>query len=521
MLPTLRRLLHRPELSLRLVTPQIELPSVALDTPIEWAHSSDLLDPTPFLSPGQMLLTTGTQFSSPGITDADYAAYVGRLKHHGLSGLGFGTEVIRDGTPAPLKAACLQHGLPLVEVPYRVPFIAVARTIGDMVAEERYARSTWALRAQRAISLAALRPDGLSAILGELSRQLQHWVALFDARGTLTRVFPTDAFDAAATTSVRRSFDMVEREAGALLRRGQRASSLVAIDGETLTLQTLGSRDHLRGVLALGGSAQLDRASQEVVTSVVALAGLALEQNNALDTARGHLRSGLWRTLLGGDTDLVASICEEMWGALPTPPVRIGVTVPSDTRISRITEYLELQVADHPGQLFFARDDTELILCLRAGGERLFSDLCVRFDLHGGLSDSTDYRSLHRAISEARRARDRSVEGTVGVVEFDTVSRQGVLAFLARTDARDIARATLAPVQGYDQVHGSDLLLTLSAWLENNAEFAATATLLGVHRHTVRSRIRQAEAVLGRDLSTFPARADIWAALLAAGPASP
>jgi len=519
MLPTLRRLLYRPELSLRLLTPQAELPGDALDAPIEWAHSSDLLDPTPFLSPGQMLLTTGTQFDPERTVETDYADYVGRLKEHGLAGLGFGTEVIRDGTPPALRAACLREGLPLVEVPYRVPFIAVARTIGDMVAEERYARSTWALRAQRAISLAALRPDGLSAILGELSRQLQHWVALFDARGSLNRVFPADAFE--ATTSARGSFNVVEREAAALLRRGQRASVFVVVDGETLTLQTLGSRDHLRGVLALGGRTQLDKASQEVVTSVIALAGLALEQSNALDIARGHLRSGLWRTLLGGDTDLVASIAEEMWGSLPSSPVRIAVADPPAASLGRITEYLELQVADHPGQLFFARQDAELTLCVGLGGEGLFTSLCSTFGLHGGISDPSDYATLPQALSEARRARDRSIEGPSGVVEFETVSRQGVLAFLARTDARDVARAALAPVREYDRLHGSDLLSTLTTWLENNAEFATAATLLGVHRHTVRSRIRQAESVLGRDLSTFPARADIWAALLAAGPTTP
>jgi len=38
-----------------------------------------------------------------------------------------------------------------------------------------------------------------------------------------------------------------------------------------------------------------------------------------------------------------------------------------------------------------------------------------------------------------------------------------------------------------------------------------------VHRHTVRSRIALAERLLGRDLSGFHARADLWAALLAVG----
>jgi purine catabolism regulator len=51
--------------------------------------------------------------------------------------------------------------------------------------------------------------------------------------------------------------------------------------------------------------------------------------------------------------------------------------------------------------------------------------------------------------------------------------------------------------------------------LEANGEFEAAGRALGVHRHTVRARIADAEHLLGRELSSFRARADLWAALLA------
>jgi purine catabolism regulator len=37
-----------------------------------------------------------------------------------------------------------------------------------------------------------------------------------------------------------------------------------------------------------------------------------------------------------------------------------------------------------------------------------------------------------------------------------------------------------------------------------------------VHRHTVRARIAQAQQLLAVDLTSFPARAELWAALVAA-----
>ena len=80
-----------------------------------------------------------------------------------------------------------------------------------------------------------------------------------------------------------------------------------------------------------------------------------------------------------------------------------------------------------------------------------------------------------------------------------------MLAFLARTDARAVARATLDPLTEYDRENGTALLETTRTWLEHGGQFDATAQELGVHRHTVRSRIALAERLLGRDLSGFHA----------------
>ena len=509
--PALCRLLAQPGLHLRLLTAEPDLPSHALDQPVEWVHSSDLADPTPFLSASQMLLTTGTQFADP-TTDAYYRDYVCRLTARGIACLGFGTEVVRAGTPEALVAACLAEGLPLVEVPYDTPFIAVARAAGDLVAELRYARNTWAQGAQRAISHAALRPDGLSNILSELSRQLGHWVALFDASGALDRVFPRDAFSGADGSP---ALPQVQAEAGRLLRRGQRAGTTLDEGGETQTLQTLGRRDQLRGVLALGGVTLLDQASQQVVTSVIALAGLALEQNSAQGRAQGHLRSGLLQALLGGELRLVQSISRELWGTLPAEPVRVAVVAPAPERLDALAELLELRVEEHPGHLFFAREGRQVLLVVDPAAEPLLEQL-VGFGLHVGVSDRSDYRALPHAAAQARQSLERANEGAPGIVEFEVISRQGVLAFLARTDASEVGRATLRPLSDHDAAHGTALLTTLRVWLEHNGQFGPAATELGVHRHTVRGRISHAEQLLGRDLGAFHARADLWAALLAA-----
>jgi purine catabolism regulator len=468
---TLAQLLARPELGLRPLTQ----PDVGhLDVPLSWAHSSDLADPTPFLSAGQVLLVTETP--------DDVDPYVARLVSHGIAGLGFGTEVLRE-TPEPLVEACTRHGLPLFEVPYRTPFIAVARFVADRVAADAYARNTWALRASRAISLAALRPDALGAVLGELARQIERPVALFGADGTLDRIAPSGALDAPARTALTEA-------AEPLLRSRRRAAGTATTDAGPFALQTLGAAGRLRGVLAVG-SEGLDQAAQQVVTGVVALAGLALEQSRATDAARARLRTAVWRALLAGERTVAEAIAEPVLGSLPDGPVR--VTVLHGSAGAAAADWLETV-----GDGFFARDGQDLVVV-------------GRFELRGGSSAPVALDALASGVTQAGVAARRSTPDEP-VPSFDEVAAAGMLALLQTPDARAVAATSLAPLAEADPA----LPGILRTWLDADGVYDVAARRLGMHRHTLRARVADAERLLGRDLGGFAARADLYAALRAA-----
>jgi purine catabolism regulator len=510
---TLTQLLARTELGLRLLTPA---GPDALDRPIPWAHSSELADPTPFLSEGQVLLVTGTP--------DDVDPYVARLVAHGIAALGFGTEVVRDGTPDALIEACIRQGLPLFEVPYRTPFIAIARFIADRVAADAYARSTWALRASRAISLAALRPDALGSALAELARQLGHPVALVGATGAVDRVFPANALDAdarAALSAAAQPLLRAGRRAGSTAELGQRGERGEVgrrghLGQESFALQTLGAAGRLRGILAVGGDT-LDQAAQQVVTGVVALAGLALEQTRATDAARARLRTAVWHALLAGDLTTAAAVAEPVIGALPGRPVRVALF--TGAAVDAAAEWLEL----HPAG-FFARHGDDLVVLLEAtaptpapahsdGAEiqvpagQLPTDLAARFDLRAGVSSPATIDTLAAALAQATASRDRTTAESP-VSAFDDLAGGGMLALLQTEDARAVAAASLAPLAG-----DPTLVATLRTWLDHNGVFDAAARDLGIHRHTLRARVAEAERLLGRDLAPFSARADLYAAL--------
>src|SRR5436309_10457441 len=91
------------------------------DRPIRWVHISELEDPTPWMSGGELLLTTGIQLGTP----ARQRRFAALLGEHGLAGLGVGTGFGHRRLPKALVEAAEDVGLPLFEVPYEMPFIAI------------------------------------------------------------------------------------------------------------------------------------------------------------------------------------------------------------------------------------------------------------------------------------------------------------------------------------------------------------------------------------------------------------
>jgi PucR family transcriptional regulator, purine catabolism regulatory protein len=93
----------------------------ATDLPVRWVHISELKDPTPFLSGGELLLTTGMQLNTP----QRQSEFVNRLADHQLAGVGFGVGFGHREVPPALVQAAVERDFPVFEVPYEVPFIAV------------------------------------------------------------------------------------------------------------------------------------------------------------------------------------------------------------------------------------------------------------------------------------------------------------------------------------------------------------------------------------------------------------
>jgi purine catabolism regulator len=101
---------------------------------VRWVHSTELLDPTPWLRGGELLLTTGLQLSGVKLQ----RELIDLLADHDIAGLGFGTGFVHRKVPAALLGAARKRGFPLFEVPYELPFIAVTERVFAQLLNERY-----------------------------------------------------------------------------------------------------------------------------------------------------------------------------------------------------------------------------------------------------------------------------------------------------------------------------------------------------------------------------------------------
>jgi len=115
----LRALVDSPELRLRVLAGED-----ALDRPVSGVFTTDLLDPSRYLSGGEIVLTGLMWRRAP----ADSPAFVSALVGAGVAALAAGDAAL-GSVPPDLVEACREHRLPLLEVPVDVSFAAITERV--------------------------------------------------------------------------------------------------------------------------------------------------------------------------------------------------------------------------------------------------------------------------------------------------------------------------------------------------------------------------------------------------------
>jgi purine catabolism regulator len=125
-----------------------------------------------------------------------------------------------------------------------------------------------------------------------------------------------------------------------------------------------------------------------------------------------------------------------------------------------------------------------------------------------GISETLPVQALGDAVRQARRA--LAAAGPGGVRRFADLARHGIIGLLDEDAGRGFADGLLGPLEARDR---GDLVASVRAWLAHHGQWDAAASSLGIHRHTLRYRMKRVEELLDRPLDDPDLRAELWVAL--------
>ncbi|MFF8230822.1 PucR family transcriptional regulator [Streptomyces caelestis] len=551
--PTLASLVHHSALKLT-----VRAGEDRLDVPVRWAHVSELADPVPYMEGGELLLITALKLDAED--PEAMRRYVRRLAGAGVVGLGFAVGVNYEEIPKALVDAAEEEGLPLLEVPRRTPFLAISKAVSAAIAADQYRSVTAGFAAQRELTRQA-QTGGPEGLLAALAAQVDGWAALYDASGAVVATAPEWAGRRAA-----RLTGDVQR----LRERPAPASSVVGgpEHEDRVELHTIGTGRRPRAALAVGTAAALGTAERYALHSAIALLTLTTERSRSLQAAEQRIGAAVLRMLLAGEPDHARAVAGDLYGGLLDAPFRLLVAervpvsvsaalvradAPAGAPALERPSAAALAAADTGGDPLAALADVMESAAARAGeavlvvpeGERLVvlaadggaaAAACgeyaaalesaragVREKVPGGEDDelvvglsapagpiaaSAAYKQAEQALSVARR------RGRV-LVEHERMAAGSVLPLLADDAVRAFADGMLRPLYEHDATGRGDLVASLRAWLSRHGQWDAAAADLGVHRHTLRYRMRRVEEILGRSLDDADVRMELWLALKA------
>ncbi|MER6310963.1 PucR family transcriptional regulator [Streptomyces sp. NPDC001739] len=548
----LRALLDTRTLGLRLLGGEDEL-----DRTVRGVMTTDLRDPSRYLSGGELVLTGLAWRREP----EDSERFVRILASAGVAGLGAG-EAELGAIPDDLVQACARHRLPLFSVDETVSFASITEHVVRQVSSERAGDLAAVVDRHRRLMTSGPTGGGPEVVLDLLGSDLdlRAWV-----------LSPTGRQIAGSTlagSGPELPADLAARLAGehlAAARSGRRGPHRIGLEGATYSLfpirhesrdlrQTLLSDwllaveadagdwseerlDLLHGVTQLIAVERDRRDAARTVRRRLAQEVLELVQTGAppaeiaarLRVAAPVLLPGLgtaphWQIVVarveweGGDLPggpVAQSLLEEVLvdpGTFgPEPSDRIAVAHTGDEAVALVPLPVPEEPEDGPAAGLHA--DALLSVVREPLGRGLDGDGRLTVGVSASVHSA---EGLRGALEEARHARRVAAArpGRVCAAGHEELASHVLLLPFVPDDVRRAFTARLLdPLRDYDRRHRAELIPTLEAFLDCDGSWTRCATRLHLHVNTLRYRVGRIEQLTGRDLSRLEDKLDFFLAL--------
>ncbi|MGP9017817.1 PucR family transcriptional regulator [Streptomyces sp. BR1] len=553
----LRALLETDALGLRLLGGEDEL-----DRTVRGVMTTDLRDPSRYLSGGELVLT-GLAWRR----DADDSEpFVRILAGAGVVGLAAG-EAELGAIPDDLIRACTQHRLPLFAVNESVAFATITEHVVRQVSGERAGDLAAVVDRHRRLMTSGPAGGGPEVVLDLLGSDLdlRAWVLSPTGRQIAGAGDPLEAAVGAT---------LAGEHLGAT-RTGRRGPHRAVVNGTTYSLFPIrhsgrgaapAARDVRETVLSdwllaveadagdwpaarldlLQGVTQLiavERDRRDAARAVrrrLAQEVLELVQTGAAPAeiaARLRVAAPVLLPGLGSAPHWQVIVARVDWSQSATGAAEIAGGPVAQALLEEILVDPAVAGADSSDRIAVAHAGDEAIALVplpSVGPEGSESGLhaeallaAVQAPLSAGLADDGrltlgvsaavhSAEGLRGALEEARHAR-RVAAARPGRVcaagHHELASHVLLLPFVPDDVRRAFTARLLDPLRDYDRRHRAELIPTLEAFLDCDGSWTRCATRLHLHVNTLRYRVGRIEQLTGRDLSRLEDKLDFFLAL--------
>jgi purine catabolism regulator len=489
--------------------------------PVRWVHISEHEDPTPWLSGGELLLTTGYNLGTP----AKQRRYVELLAGEGLAGLGFGIGFDHKRIPKAILETAAANDLPVFEVPYEMPFIAITERAAATLVNDQFDALERGAQVHERLERLVIEGGGLEQVLAATGAAIAGSVCVVDRSGAeLARSDSSGFADGDAVAELARelaSTDIaatpVTPESGPLAERG-------------LAVPVPGRRGGVAWLIAVSEREPLGDFERLCIRQAAMVVGLELMRERVVRETERRLAGDLLADALG---DRLGT--DELSGRLR--PFGIGgeaAVLIFDLEDPPAAErQLEAALADAGVPALVATSavagrpllcavvdahDTDPVSTARRARETLAGGP-GRNGVRVAASRPAAVGALRRAFHEARCALEATSLTEGGAPDVASYRDLGAFTLLLALQDDDALRlysdGLLDPIEQTEGEYGGELLRSLEAFIENNGNWERAARQLYCHRHTLRYRIRKIEELTGRDLGRATDRIELWLALRA------
>ncbi len=498
-----------------------------LEKPFNWVHNVGVPDAARWLNGGEFVLTTAINMP-PSLSAQEH--YLRELIAKGVVALGISVGQYLESIPQNLRAIADAHDFPLIEVPYTLLYVEIAREINRRISQRELKQ---ALHIHHALTRLVIDGGGLQELAETLAALINQSVSIeTEDFSALASVNIADVDEARRYTQKYGRTD--PRLVQALKTRGflqairdtLRPVSLPQMPDVGLGMERILAPIVIHGEIigymwVIADEHPFTELEHMAIESGAMVAALMMLRQNAVQQEEASRRGDLLTNLMQADDSRAQMLTDRVmrYGVDLRQPFRVLVVDSGEKRlnvrqvqqIGSVLEALNVPsiVGTFAGQPVIVTHERVDIDTLAKRIQQRIPDVPLRMGISGAHRGALRVAQAHAECLDALDITARlSCEK---VAHFD---RLGYLYALYKAGRGAMESSVDVPrLKLLQEERNTELFDTLEAYLDAGGNGVATAEALHIHRSTLNYRLTRIAEILDADLSNPTTRINLQMAI--------